>query len=604
MSPLDRQSFLADFLAEAHELLDRVESALLALPGAEADERPQLVEELGRDLHTLKGNAGLVGLEELQRLAHEMEDAALEDAALEGAAGGLAGEPGAGQADDVDPLLARLDEARELLERAATEGAAAAPGPAAAEGEGASGSVRVSFAQLDALVERLVEVVIFRNRLHDRVREGLDRTRRTAAEERSGDGSGDGSRDGSGDGAERARWQGVLEAEEALAQTLNGLRRQVMELRMIPLEGVLRRLRRLVRSEVEGGAAGGAAGDGGDGSRRVRLELAGGETPVDKALLELASETLGHLVRNAVIHGIEPAGERRRAGKPETGTVRVEAEIQSDDLMISVEDDGRGLDLEALERRARQQAEKQGRRLAPGADPHAVIFLPGVTSREDTDLGAGRGMGLAAVREAVQRQGGRIEVDSTPGQGTRFRLFLPLVVSILRALLLEVDGEEYALPATAALETLALDDERRHRIRDTGVLRWRGTTLPLLDLGARFGSRQGERRQGSGEAGRRRGGHAVVMGVGRRRRGLVVDRLLGLQEVVVQGLDPVLGRPPGVGGSTVLGDGRAVLILDPPGLLEMPLGDDPLADVPRSAGDPAGDHPSANDHPWGGDGTR
>ncbi|MGH9363511.1 MAG: chemotaxis protein CheW, partial [Thermoanaerobaculia bacterium] len=167
--------------------------------------------------------------------------------------------------------------------------------------------------------------------------------------------------------------------------------------------------------------------------------------------------------------------------------------------------------------------------------------------------------GLAAVQEAVHRRGGRIEVASREGVGTRFRLCLPLSVSITRALLLACDGEEYVLPLAAVVESVPLVPGAVHEINDACVLAWRGDLVPLIDLGTSFGT----------AAERRRAGTAVVIEGDGGRRALAADRLHGIREVVVKGLDDLLGAPPGIAGSTILGDGRAVLILDPAGLMRL-----------------------------------
>jgi two-component system chemotaxis sensor kinase CheA len=292
--------------------------------------------------------------------------------------------------------------------------------------------------------------------------------------------------------------------------------------------------------------------------KSLQLITEGGDTPLDKGLLELASEVLGHLVRNAVTHGIESPDERRRQGKPEQGTLRLSADATAREMRIDVEDDGRGLNAQAIT----AAAQRLGIPGATVADPGQLVFLPGLSTRLSADLSGGRGIGLAAVRGAVIRRGGRIEVASEEGQGSLFRLTLPLSASITRALLLRCDAELYALPLRAVIEGLRFRAGELHEMNGAGVLRWHGKILPALDLGCSFGT-----------ASRRRGaGYAVVIEEGERQRALLVDEIQGTRDVVVKGLDPVLGSVGGLAGSTVLGDGRAVLLLDPSGLLDLPLG--------------------------------
>lgn len=490
-----------DFVLESSERLERVEAALLDLEG-ELDEsgagdapEPERLEELLRELHTLKGNAGLMGLGDLQTLAHDLEEA-------------VGGVPAGSVA--VRDVLGGLDRFRELL-------AAIAAGKGEGEGDGAAGGtagLRVPFEALEALVEQLVQVVILRNRLED----ALGRAR-----------------DGALSAAAPVSLQELQVAYAPLARNLDRLQEQLLDLRMVPLGRLFRGLRRMVHDEAE------------RCGKDVRLVARGGETPLDKALLEVASETLGHLVRNAVIHGVESPATREERSKPAVAEVAVSARGVSGEIHIEVSDDGGGVDREALLRKARERGHDPGDD-APLAD---LVFRPGLSRLAEADVGAGRGMGLAAVRDAVSRFQGRIEVWTEPGKGTGFRLRLPLSVSIARALLVEVDGAEYALPLATVVESRRLVPGASHRIDGGWVLPWRDVLVPLLDLGLFFGTARRFRDRGA----------AVVIEAGGRLRGLVVDELRGIRNLVVRGLEGV-GRPPGLAGSSILGDGRVVLILD------------------------------------------
>jgi two-component system chemotaxis sensor kinase CheA len=331
----------------------------------------------------------------------------------------------------------------------------------------------------------------------------------------------------------------VRRAHDELGSTLDVLRDSVLRLRMVPLATLFQSLRRMVHDEAS------------RTGKEAAFEIAGGETPLDRGLLELASEALGHLVRNAVIHGLETPEERRRAGKPRA-TVRVSAEADTREVRIDVVDDGRGIRRGDL----LVAAARRGEALEPGADPLTLLFRAGVSTHGPADLGAGRGIGLAAVQEAVSRRGGRIEVFTEEGAGTLFRLRLPLSVSIIRALLVASDGEDYALPLGAMEEAFRLDAEQVHDLNGAMVLARHDGLLPLLDLGYCLGT----------SAVRRRSRYAVVLGADGARRAVGVDGIQGIRELVVKRLDPWVGRHPAVAGSTILGDGRAVLLLDPAGL--------------------------------------
>lgn len=516
------EELLPDFIAEARERLEHLEELLLRTQTETVAARPVLLDEVKRELHTLKGNAGLMGFTSLQASAHQMEDMV----------GGL--EPAQ---PAVGPILGGIDHFRSALARLTGEaGHATAPQPAgeatgaeaaapAAPGgiEKLGGGVRIPFAALDSLVNLLAEVVVVRNRLGD----ALARTAPLRSREHD----------------EQGRWREVDDAHERLDATLDQLQQQVLRLRMVPLHSLFRQLSRIVHdTSVQEG-------------KQVRLAVEGADTTLDKALLELASESLGHLVRNAVIHGIEPPEERRRAGKDASGMVRLAARATSREVCIDVEDDGRGVQSAAL----RAAAERAGLRPDPGADALELLFLPGLSTRGQADIAAGRGIGLSAVKEAVARQGGVIQVAFAEGRGSLFRLRLPLNASITRALLVSADGEDYALPLRAVLESSRLQPGELHEINGAGALRWRGRVLAALDLGCVFST--AERR--------RRDGYALILEDGDNTRAVVVDRILGIREIVVKALDPLVAALPGVAASTLLGDGRAVLILDPASLCSM-----------------------------------
>ena len=480
---------------------------MLALEGQTAAERDESLETCRRQLHTVKGNSGMMGFDELRALAHDLED----------------------RVDALDPespqvagMLEGIDAFRRLLARRAAEAA----GEEAEEEEdfleGASqelafGGVRVPFDRLDGLVEQLAEVLQYRNRLVDSVRRLSLQVRPRSREEAEA-------------------WGQLTEAHEALDKNLDFLQERIIQLRMVPLQTLFRHLNRIVHDEsIEEG-------------KTVQLETQGGSTPLDKALLEVASEALGHLVRNAVNHGIETPDIRRAAGKPAQGTIALTARVQGQEVHIEVSDDGKGIDLEAL----RATAMEEGDPSASDEELFQLLFRPGFSTRQGADLSAGRGIGLGAVAQAVVSYGGRVDVSSEAGAGSRFLLRLPLSVSITRALLLEVDGEDYALPLGTVVESLRFRGEDLERFADGRVHRWRDRLVPVLDLGIWFDLRAEPRDEG----------FLVVLEALGEAKAIAVDRLLGIQDIVVKGLDEVMGDPAGVGGSTILGDGRVILILD------------------------------------------
>jgi two-component system chemotaxis sensor kinase CheA len=507
------QDLIAEFLLDVGERVSRVEEALLSLGSAADAERPAIVDRVKRDLHTLKGNAGMMGFDELQRLAHEMEDE-------------LAGS----SADDVDVagLLHTLDRYRNEMRTVtgdsdATDNASMG----GSEADLATGSVRVPFAALDGLMDLIAEMVIFRNRLTEAVDRGraLDTAAVNFAQQNAD------------------AWVEAQLAYEALGITMDFIRDRVMRLRMVPLKSLFGSLERLVFDEAQKAA------------KKVRLETDGGDTPLDKALLETANEALGHLVRNAVIHGLETPKERVASGKPPQGTVSVVAAAGADEVEIDVSDDGGGIDVDRLVK----AAEARGIDVSGLDDPYSILLLPGFSTQETTDLSAGRGVGLSAVADAVRRQGGDIRIRSQVGKGTSFHMRLPLSVSITRALLVAADSEEYALPLATIVESRRLHPGDVHRVNGAVVFDWGDEVIPLLDLGSCFGTARAARDKG----------YVIIIDAAGKKRGLLADEITGMQEIVVKGLDPMVGTPAGVSGSTILGDGRPILILDPRGLVEI-----------------------------------
>lgn len=537
MDPSGFQELFDEFLLEARERAGEVEGLMLRLATGDAAARQAALAQVKRELHTLKGNAGMMGFGDLQALAHRLEDEVerldLDDPAI-------------------DPVLAGVDELRGALEEIDTAAPGAAPAdeapadeaPAVATAAAAgilaatASSVRLPFAKIDQLVEIQAETLIFRNRLSDAVRRGLDEVSKPIAEPevfRRG---------------LTAALESVEEAREALEKTLNLLQEQVTELGMVPLRNLFHSLVRVVYDESrrEG--------------KQVDFEILGGETPIDKTLLEAASEVLGHLVRNAVIHGIEPPDERRRRGKPAQGKVRVAAALEGGEVRIDVADDGGGIDYEALRAKAHTvKAGAAGRGdTDPGDSPQALLFAEGLSTRADAGLGAGRGVGLSAVKRSVEAHSGRIEIVSERGTGTSFMLRLPLTTSIMRSLLVTADGEEYALPLASVTESQRLEVLERHEVNHAPVVPWRGRLVPLVDLGLAFGTAEHLRRAG----------YFVIIEVNGRHRGLAIDDIVGIRDIVVKGLDKIVGQPVGISGSTILGDGRVIMILDPHQLATLP----------------------------------
>jgi chemosensory pili system protein ChpA (sensor histidine kinase/response regulator) len=328
-----------------------------------------------------------------------------------------------------------------------------------------------------------------------------------------------------------------------------GLQVEITQARMVPVEQLFLRLRLPVRDagEREG--------------KEVRVATFGEDVDLDKAIIDELYTPLLHLVRNAVAHGIEDPETRRKAGKPEAGTITLSARQEAGELLLDVQDDGAGLDYVRLQ----QMAVERGL-VPPGTSPQdpavsEIIFLSGVTTRADADEVSGRGLGCDVVRREVERLGGHIQVSSQRGLGTTFTITLPLTLAITRALLLRHRGQTYAIALHLAERIVDLQEADVHesagirRISVDGVYH----TLRSLDVLLGLPPRE------AGEAAPRA---AVLLRVGGSRLAIEADRVLGQEEIVVKGLGDVLAGHAMFSGVTVSGDGELILILDAMGLLQ------------------------------------
>ncbi len=442
-------------------------------------------------------------------------------------------------------LLANVDETRVLSLQLAEEVSAAAaeaewpaPAPRSSEAKGAesprpggvrggSTTVRIDVERLDNLLNLVGELVIDRTRLLELGR---------ALGEQIG---------------EQRLLADLSETTLHLGRITDELQAEVMKSRMLPIGTVFSRFPRVVRDL--------AARQG----KRVELVVEGQETELDRSVIEEIGDPLVHLLRNAVDHGVEAPADRLARGKPETARVRLAAEHVENSIVILVEDDGAGVDAE----RVRQKAAERGMLTAEAAarlsESEAIdlIFAPGFsTAKEISDI-SGRGVGMDIVRTNVERLGGSVEVQSALGQGTRFVLRLPLTLAIVQALLVRVAGDIHALPLSSVTETLRVplrDIQRMHRQE---AILLRGRVLPLVRLNAVFGAAPPPAPHGKDAL-------VVAVRVGDRQVGLMVDALLGEQEVVIKALGPVIGQVPGISSAAILGDGTVALIVDVPGLVQ------------------------------------
>jgi two-component system chemotaxis sensor kinase CheA len=336
----------------------------------------------------------------------------------------------------------------------------------------------------------------------------------------------------------------VGEATLVLGRVANELQEGVMRVRMLPIAQLFNRYPRVVRDLVHGT------------NKRVRLEISGEDTELDKMVIEEVADPLVHLVRNSVDHGIESVEERRQAGKPPEGRLRLSAYHESNHVVIEVTDDGKGINPRriravALEKNLLSEAELD--RMTP-RELLAIVMRPGFSTAARVTKTSGRGVGMDVVKKNVEKMNGTVEIESEVGVGTVVRIKIPLTLAIIQALLVRVGSEIFTIPLTSVVETLRIFGDDIATIEGMEVIHLRQTTIPLIRLLRVFDLPR------SVEASEKE--FVVIIKTGLRHVGLVVDTLIGEQEVVIKPLADYLRKNSGFSGATILGDGRVSLILD------------------------------------------
>lgn len=339
----------------------------------------------------------------------------------------------------------------------------------------------------------------------------------------------------------------LQKATRGLERRLEELQQGVMDVRMVPISQIFDKMVRIIRrvSNEQG--------------KKITLDIRGAETELDKLIVEDLSDPLMHLIRNAVDHGIESGEERLAAGKSDKGTITLWAAQKGNHVVLEIGDDGRGIDAT----RVRQKAIERGL-ISPETelsreDIYNLIFLPGFSTRDEvTDL-SGRGVGMDVVKNNIAALSGAIEIDSEFGRGTLMTITLPITLAIIKALIVRVSGRSYAIPINAVLETLMIDASAIGTIERREVLELRQKTLPLLRLTEVFAlpdaEKQGQR------------SFVVVTGMAEKRIGIMVDELIGQQDVVIKSLGKTLSFVRGIAGAADLGNQKTILVLDVGGLM-------------------------------------
>ena len=561
---------LESFIVETREILERLGQDLLGLEKGSADR--EMLNTIFRAVHTVKGTSSFLGLDQMTSLAHRFEDVLnklrrgelvvnpgrmdvmleaydilrvlldniearkpdrvsldtiLEKlkAAADPAFGAAGAAPGgsAKPAGTVAPVVAPAAAAQQETPQGPREDSPQAAQEAAPKGgqePKADTTIRVDVARLDALMNLVGELVLGRNRLAQiafelsQENEGHPLTRELAT------------------------------TSAAIDFVTTELQMAVMKTRMIPVAKVFNRLPRLVRDLMK------------ETGKQVDLQLSGEDTELDKTIIEELTDPLIHIIRNAVDHGIEAPDVRRAAGKPAMGTVSVSAEHEGNHIVIRIADDGKGMDPAKLRARAVEKGiltEAQAREMGD-TDALNLIFIPGFSMAAAVTNISGRGVGMDVVRTNIARLKGIIEIGSGVGRGSAFTIKLPLTLAIIQALLVQSGTETFSLPLGSVLEVVRVRRSDISTIHGREVIRLRDTVLPIARLERVLNVAPG------GE--RTEWVYVVVVGVAERKLGIIVDGLTGQKEVVIKSLGAYLHEVAGIAGSTILGDGKVIMILD------------------------------------------
>jgi two-component system, chemotaxis family, sensor kinase CheA len=567
---------LDSFLVETKEIFERLGQDLLVLEKGSAN--PELLNTIFRAVHTVKGTSSFLGFEQMTSLAHTFEDVLnkLRKGEITINSGGmdvileafdllkiLLERIEAKNADalDLSAIVSRLQNMAAHSERKVEEQVPPPPPvPDLAQSQQkdvekpsqfprepipadvpesptvpstnvqsptektpvrqTETTIRVDVGRLDNLMNLVGELVLGRNRL-TQISDELNTNE-----------------------------EGNVIAKE-LADTCTQidfitteLQMAVMKTRMVPIAKVFNRLPRLVRDLSK------------ETGKEIDLEITGEETELDKSIIEELNDPLIHIIRNAADHGVELPEDRVNKGKRARGKIKVSAAHEGNHIAISIEDDGKGMDPEKLKKKAIERkmitvAEAQE---MSAREAYNLIFAPGFSTAEKVTNVSGRGVGMDVVRTNISNLKGIIEIDSAPGVGSKFIIKLPLTLAIIQALLVRIGKDILSIPLASVLEVRRIQDDEIETINGKEVIRLRNSVLPLTRVEYIV--------KPSDDKKRAQWMYVVVLALGEERLGIVVDSLLGQKEVVIKSLGNYLGTIPGIAGSTILGDGRVIMIVD------------------------------------------
>jgi two-component system chemotaxis sensor kinase CheA len=596
--PNDFQSdadMMVDFQNNTGELMDNLDTTILRLE--QEPENKEVIEEIFRAAHTLKGAAGMFGFRGLERVMHRTENlfdlirkgkmvpnsdiidvvfqamdvmktllgavktgkpsgvetapivTALTLVALGKSAAGVIGER-SGATAEATPA----DDHHEAPAAAAPAAASSGGGhddhgggaKDAGKKKGAApaeeATIRVDLQRLDALVNLIGELVIDRTRfvhVEEQLRQNLPQLPLTG---------------------------NMTETLQLFGRHMNEVQDIIMKVRMVPIGNAFNKYPRVVRDLAR------------KLGKKIELQISGETAELDKTLVEQIGDPLIHLIRNSCDHGVEMPEVREKAGKNPTGVINLSARQEGNHIVITIEDDGKGIPVDIIRKKGIEKGLIKAEDVLTNKDIFNLIFEAGFSTAEKVTEVSGRGVGMDVVKRQIQKLKGMIDIDSTQGKGTSMSIQLPLTLAIVQSLLIQVDSETFAIPLTSVIESLRISPNEIQRVGDSEIIKIRDQVLPLihlkdvLDVGQRVNSLPSMMKSATNEsakaatsrrkARRKERLYVVVVGSADRRFGIVVDQLLNQQEMVIKSMGPLMKGIPCVAGGAVLGHGEVVLVLD------------------------------------------
>src|SRR3990167_1785456 len=571
----EMQDLMREFIAETEELLEGLDQHFVRLEESPGD--PALINEIFRAVHSIKGSAGFLGFNRLVEVAHQSENilnkirqnemqAAPEtiDIILESidVLKTLLKEvkESSGELVDINPIKRKLVLLLEFSSNTEApppplqgtkedENPSPQPSPLGGEGKGEGGfpdetiispkdakaddnvmpaanqqekdkTLRIDTDRLDQVMDLVGELVLSRNRLNKIISD----------------------MEGTIDGDERLK--SLLETTSNLNLITTDLQLAVMKMRMVPIRKVFNKFPRMVRDISR------------KANKKINLEIYGEATEVDKSVIEELNDPLVHIIRNSIDHGIETSIERMRKGKSECGTITLGAFQEGNSIVVKIEDDGKGIDAEVIEKKARERGliKSNDARLTH-KEIISLIFEPGFSTAEKVTDISGRGVGMDVVKTNIGRINGIIDVNTDVGKGTKITLKIPLTLAIIQVLMVKISNEIYALPISSILETVRVPKNSIKSIDGQDVLRVRDLLIPLVRLQNVLDINSGDSEKDWV--------CVVLMAIAEKKVGIIVDELCHQEEVVIKSVGSYFSDIKEISGATITGDGKVGLILDP-----------------------------------------